>query len=169
MPVKKLTVARGASVSHDDESWDRVFYSIEAEVEDAELQVVKAELQGMINAWIVDALAHPLIPVSKTEAEQIPQIDLAQLEELPWTSFQTKQPAKPGEAGWIFSNTEGAEELVKALEAKEGKLELAEYVFRFSGDQKQFISRSPKPKKNLTTDESAETSPSKTSRRQARG
>ena len=60
-------------------------------------------------------------------------------------------------------------ELVKALEAKEGKLELAEYVFRFSGDQKQFISRSPKPKKNLTTDGSAETSPSKTSRRQARG
>jgi hypothetical protein len=149
VPVKKLTVARGASVSHDDESWDRVFYSIEAEVDEAELQVVKAELQGMINAWIVDALAHPLVPVSKAEAEHIPQIDLAQLEELPWTSFQTKQPAKPGEAGWIFSNTEGAEELVKALEAKEGKLELAEYIFRFSGDQKQFISRSPvKAKKN---------------------
>jgi hypothetical protein len=38
---------------------------------------------------------------------------------------------------------------VKALEAKEGKLELAEYIFRFSGDQKQFISRSPvKGKKN---------------------
>jgi hypothetical protein len=149
VPVKKLTVARGASVSHDDESWDRVFYSIEAEVDETELQVVKAELQGMINAWIADALAHPLVPVSRAEAEQIPQIDLAQLEELPWTSFQTKQPAKPGEAGWIFSNTEGAEELVKALEAKEGKLELAEYIFRFSGDQKQFISRSPvKGKKN---------------------
>jgi hypothetical protein len=148
VPVKKLTVARGASVSHDDERWDRVFYSIEAEVDETELQVAKAELQGMINAWIVDALAHPLVPVSKAEAEQIPQIDLAELEELPWTSFQTKQPAKPGEAGWIFTNTEGAEELAKALEAKEGKLELAEYIFRFSGNQKQFVSRSPKPKKN---------------------
>jgi hypothetical protein len=149
VPVKKLTVARGASVSHDDESWDRVFYSIEAEVDETELQVVKAELQGMINAWIVDALAHPLVPVSKGEAEHIPQIDLAQLEELPWTSFQTKQPAKPGEAGWIFSNTEGAEELVKALEAKKGKLELAEYIFRFSGPDNRFISRSPvKTKKN---------------------
>jgi hypothetical protein len=149
VPVKKLTVARGASVSHDDESWDRVFYSIEAEVDETELQVVKAELQGMINAWIVDALAHPLVPVSKGEAEHIPQIDLAQLEELPWTSFQTKQPAKPGEAGWIFSNTEGAEELVKALEAKEGKLELAEYIFRFSGPDNRFVSRSPvKAKKN---------------------
>jgi hypothetical protein len=149
MPVKKLTVARGASISHDDESWDRVFYSIEAEVDETELQVAKAELQGMINAWIVDALAHPIVPASKAEAEQIPQIDLAELEELPWTSFQTKQSAKRGEAGWIFSNTEGAEELVKALEAKEGKLELAEYIFRFSGDQKQFISRSPvKTKKN---------------------
>ena len=149
MPVKKLTVARGASVSHDDESWDRVFYSIEAEVDETELQVVKAELQGMINAWIVDALAHPLVPVSKTEADQIPQIDLAELEELPWTSFQTKQPAKPGEAGWIFSNTKGAEEMVKALEAKDGKLELAEYIFRFSGPENRFISRSPvKNKKN---------------------
>lgn len=148
MPVKKLTVARGASVSHDDESWDRVFYSVEAEVDEAELQVVKAELQGTINAWIVDALAHPLIPVSKGEAEGIPQLDLAELEELPWTSFQTKQPAKPGEAGWIFANAEGAEELVKALEAKDGKLELADYVFRFSGDQRQFVSRSPKAKKN---------------------
>jgi hypothetical protein len=149
VPVKKLTVARGASVSHDDESWDRVFYSIEAEVDETELQVVKAELQGIINAWIADALAHPLVPVSRAEAEQIPHIDLAQLEELPWTSFQTKQPAKPGEAGWIFSNTEGAEELVKALEAKEGKLELAEYIFRFSGPDNRFISRSPvKTKKN---------------------
>jgi len=149
VPVKKLTVARGASISHDDESWDRVFYSIEAEVDEAELQVAKAELQGMINAWIVDALAHPLIPVSKAEeVEQIPRIDLAELEELPWTNYQTKQPAKPGEAGWIFSNAEGAEELVKALEARDGKLELAEYIFRFSGD-KRFISRSPvKTKKN---------------------
>ena len=60
---------------------------------ETELQVVKAELQGMISAWIVDALAHPLVPVSKAEVEQIPRIDLAGLEELPWTSFQTKQPA----------------------------------------------------------------------------
>jgi len=149
VPVKKLTVARGASVSREDESWDRVFYSIEAEADERELQAVKAELQGIVNAWIVDALAHPLVPISKTEIEKIPQIDLAKLEELPWTSFQTKQPAKPGEAGWIFTNTEGAEELAKALEAKEGKLELPEYIFRFSGPENRFINRSPvKAKKN---------------------
>ena len=69
----KLTVTRGASVSDDEESWDKVFYSIEVEVENAELQVVEAELQGMINAWIVDALVHPLVPISKTETEQIPK------------------------------------------------------------------------------------------------
>ena len=56
MPVKKLTVARGASVSHDDESWDRVFYSIEAEVNETELQVVKAELQGKLPYSLDEAI-----------------------------------------------------------------------------------------------------------------
>jgi len=80
-------------------------------------------------------------PLTKEELARIPQIDI---EGLPWISYATKSAAKPGEAAWIKANTDPAWELAKAIRESEGqKLELDPYIFTFSGDRDQFITRRP--------------------------
>lgn len=83
--------------------------------------------------------------------EDIPRIDLADLEAAGWTSYATKNPAKEGEAGWIknpahFTSFEPPQvifELVKALtKAKGNRLTLGAMTYFFSGEKK-FVSRQP--------------------------
>jgi hypothetical protein len=93
----------------------------------------------------------------KAEIESIPRIDLAELEELPWTKWQkdaqgNRIPAKQGEPGWIknpvyFTSLKAPPaqlELVKAIKRAGGKLELGDYAFSFSGKDGMFITRRPK-------------------------
>jgi hypothetical protein len=102
--------------------------------ENEDVQAVKMRLEDILDQWLsVEA---------KPEVE-VPKLDLAELDKLPWTAYKTKEPAKEGEAGWIFANTEGAEGLVKVMQKCEGKLELGAYEYRFSGKEKQFIARKP--------------------------
>lgn len=137
MKIERIVVGKGKSVPVDgpDGEWSKVYYQLEAlpaEGEDA--HSVRMGLEGILDQW--------LSVEGKPEAE-IPKIDLAELDGLPWTTYKTKEPAKEGEAGWIFANTKGAEELAKAMEKSEGKLELGAYEYRFSGKEKQFITRKP--------------------------
>lgn len=87
-----------------------------------------------------------------------PNIDLADVAQLPWTSYKTKQPCtSPSEPGWIWNDPSRlsneaqryvCDELIKIIEAK-GKLQLGDMVFKFSGpkdDPKMFISRRPAKK-----------------------
>jgi len=137
LKIERIVVGKGKSVPHDgpEGEWSKVYYQLEAmPAEGEDVQAVKMSLEGILDQWLsVEA---------KPEAE-IPKIDLAELDGLPWTTYKTKEPAKEGEAGWIFTNTKGAEELVKAVQKSEGKLELGPYEYRFSGKEKQFITRSP--------------------------
>jgi len=94
------------------------------------------------------ALAEKVLPgvpvVTPEEAAKIPELDLGDLETLPWTSFKTKQAAKKGEAGWIWRSLENAKDLAMAIEAAEGqRLTLGDLEYKFSGPEKQFISRRP--------------------------
>jgi len=137
LKIERIVVGKGKSVPVDgpDGEWSKVYYQLEAlpaEGEDA--HSVRMGLEGILDQW--------LSVEGKPEAE-IPKIDLAELDGLPWTTYKTKEPAKEGEAGWIFANTKGAEELAKAMEKSEGKLELGAYEYRFSGKEKQFITRKP--------------------------
>jgi DNA uptake protein ComE-like DNA-binding protein len=114
-----------------------VYYQLEAvPAEGEDVQAARMSLEGILDQWL------SLSVEAKPEA-QIPKIDLAELDELPWTTYKTKEPAKEGEAGWIFANTKGAEELAKAMQKCEGKLELGAYEYRFSGKEKNFITRKP--------------------------
>jgi len=86
--------------------------------------------------------------LSEPTFPQLPHLDMAQIEQLPWKTYQGKTPCTPGEAGWIFTNTEGAEELVKAIKSSpKEKLDIPQYQFSFSGKEKQFISRRPTKEK----------------------
>jgi hypothetical protein len=137
LKVERIVVGKGKSVPHDgpEGEWSKVYYQLEAvPAEGEDVQATRMSLEGILDQWLsVEA---------KPEAE-IPKLDLAELDELPWTTYKTKMPAKEGEAGWIFANTKGAEELARAMQKCEGKLELGAYEYRFSGKEKQFITRKP--------------------------
>ena len=137
MKIERIVVGKGKSVPHDgpEGEWSKVYYQVEAvPAENEDVQAVRMGLEGILDQW--------LSAEAKPEAE-IPKIDLAEIDQLPWTTYKTKEPAKEGEAGWIFANTKGAEELAKAMQKSEGKLELGAYEYRFSGKEKQFITRKP--------------------------
>jgi hypothetical protein len=137
--IERIVVGKGKSVPHNgpEGEWSKVYYQLEAvPAEGEDVQAVRMSLEGILDQWL------SLSVEAKPEAE-IPKIDLAELDELPWTTYKTKEPAKEGEAGWIFANTKGAEELAKAIQKSEGKVELGAYEYAFSGKEKRFISRKP--------------------------
>ncbi|MEM2291682.1 MAG: hypothetical protein QXX41_00230 [Nitrososphaerota archaeon] len=98
--------------------------------------------------------------IQPTETEAIPKLDIAEIQSLPWTSYQTKQACtRPDEAGWIWSDPsrheEGKMEVVKNLNAAierapKHKLQLGDMIYTWSGpkeDPTLFISRRPASKK----------------------
>lgn len=134
--VTKLVVGKGKTLRPtEQEEWIKEYYELEIVVDDDhQIDVARANALGLIDGWLTKTVL---------EHQKIPNIDLADLEDHPWTTFKTKESAKEGEAGWIFSNTKGAEELVDALKTAKGKLELGLYEFKFSGAEDKFIQRRP--------------------------
>lgn len=67
------------------------------------------------------------------------ELDPTKLGELPW------RPYKEGHrAGWIFTDTNGAEKLVELIkESTNGKVPIGEFEYKLSGNENQFISRNP--------------------------
>jgi hypothetical protein len=62
---------------------------------------------------------------------------------LPWVSYATKQAAKPDEAGWVFANKKGAEELLSTLKTNNGKVSLGNFEYTLQGAEQTFIARKP--------------------------
>lgn len=134
--ITKLTVGRGrTSRPSDQEEWLKEYYEFEVDVSDVTstegIEKVRIDLEQHLRSW----LSEPMVA-------GVPKLDMSKIEQLPWKTYKDKMPCTPGEAGWIFTNAEGAEELVKAIKtAPKEKLELPPYQFTFSGKEKQFISR----------------------------
>jgi len=134
--ITRLVVGRGrTSRPSEQEEWIKEYYELEVDVSDLttedSLEKARTSLEQKLISW----LSEPIVP-------QIPKLDMAEIEKLPWKRYKDKMPCKPGDSGWVFGNTRGAEELVKAIKASpQEKLELPPYQFSFSGKEKQFISR----------------------------
>lgn len=116
--------------------------------DDRLVKVILAVRNGLTQ--IVEQLNTVLEEMGSSEP-WIPNIDLAELDAAPWTTYRTKTPAKPGSAAWIknpvhFTQFEAPSvvlELVKALQhTPEKKLTLGDMEYFFSGEEK-FISRRP--------------------------
>jgi len=113
------------------------YYELEADVTDitAEdgLEKARVGLEQKLIGWL-----------SEPAAPQLPKLNMAEIEKLPWKDYQRKQPCRPGDPGWIFTNVEGAQELASLIKASpKEKLVLPPYQFSFSGQENQFISRRP--------------------------
>jgi len=143
--IVRLVVAKGKSepVNPKDPSspWLKRRYELEMEfpggtTEDT-VHETRLRTEMLIDGWF-----------EQPEAPQIPTLDIAETDSLPWKK-RNKEPAKPGEFGWLFGpgsrgGTEvGAEKLVKAIQAtKDGKLVLGDMEYSLVKDE-AFIQRKP--------------------------
>jgi hypothetical protein len=143
-------VTKGKTIkASNKEQWLRVEYSVKVAVDqEVKLQASKARIERLLDAWLasVDLTRQAPAAVSKPTRE-LPQLDPDQLAKLPWKTYRTKEDCKPDEAGWIFTNTQGAEALVDLI-GKYGNdvpVEMGSYKFevKLSGDHKQFLGRVP--------------------------
>ena len=143
MQLKRVVVGKGkTSRPGDAEEWSKEYYEIEASIDNsAELEAAKANLCGLIDGWLF-----PQRPVT-TSTPKRTQLNPQELEKLPWKTYKSKEDCKPNEAGWIFTNTQGAEVLSDLInkQGKEAVVQIGAYKFdvRFSGAEKQFIGRAP--------------------------
>jgi hypothetical protein len=144
--VTKLTVSLGTTVQHGEKEWTKQTYGLEVEVNSDVVDIVekaRLEAEQIVNSW----LREPPLPTV-----DIPHIDLAELDACPWTTYQTKEPAKPSQSAWVknpgmFTDWKDAPNvlltLVKAVKKSPGeKLVLGEMEYSFSGEGK-FVSRKP--------------------------
>ena len=147
--IIRLVVGRGkTSRPSEQEEWLKRYFEVEMDVTDLttedSLDATRLNLEQKLMNW----LSEPTPP-------QLPKLDPSEVAEvLPWTSYHTKKPCtSPTEPGWIFNDpsrlTDDTQrnvfnELAKALEGAEGKLQLGENLYAFSGpkgDPKLFISK----------------------------
>ena len=141
--LKRVVVGKGkTSRPSDAEEWSKEYYEIEASIENsAELESAKANLCGLIDGWL-----SPQKPAT-TATPKRTQLNPQELEKLPWKTYKSKEDCKPNEAGWIFTNTQGAEALSDLIkkQGKEAVVQIGDYRFdvKFSGAEKQFIGRAP--------------------------
>jgi len=146
----KLTVGKGITIrASEQEEWIKEYYEIEIALTDpSEMEVTRANALGMIDAWLSEAARAEKVKAALLE------LDPAQLEELPWTNYGTRERCKPGDAGWIknpefFRDVKDeparsrAIALAKAIRAGGRKLRLGEYEFSLSGENDRFIGRRP--------------------------
>ena len=147
--VTKLTVTLGNTVQHGDKEWTKQSYGLELDVNSNDVNIVeraRLEAEQIVNSWLREP------PVTHVD---VPDIDIAELDKCPWTTYQDKQPAKPGQAAWVrnpgLTNWKDAPAvlftLVNALNmASDHKLVLGEMEYAFSGKddvKDHFVSRKP--------------------------
>jgi hypothetical protein len=141
--LKRVVVGKGkTSRPSDAEEWSKEYYEIEASIENStELASAKANLCGLIDEWL--SSQRPVTAATPKRTQLNPQ----ELEKLLWKTYKSKEDCKPDEAGWIFTNTQGAEALADLIkkQGKEAVVQIGAYSFevRFSGTEKQFIGRAP--------------------------
>jgi hypothetical protein len=131
LKVTKLTVGRCRRAKPPGED---AYYEVEVEVEGiGELENAKTAVQAIMDDWLNEPEPGPV------------GLDPESLDGLPWKSFSKKgELAEKGEAGWLFADAEGAEELVKALKtSKESCVRLAGCEYLLSGKDGKFVKRLP--------------------------
>jgi len=146
--VVRVRVGKGrTSRPGEAEEWVREYYELEVELGEG-------EDAGLARDWALSQIDQWLTQPSAPE--WIPKLDIADVDGLVWTSYKTKERAKPGEAAWTFSDPERHDdpekrrtvrELSRAIQTCGGRLELGDMIYSFSGSENQFISRRPSPKK----------------------
>ena len=145
--TKKMVVGKGMTTSRPGppEVWVKKYYEVEIECpenyEEELLQSTRIRAEEMLDSWL-----------KEDEKAEIPNLDLAEIDNLPWRTFEKGSApgsAKPDKPGWIFRNsdTPPTGDLVRALERFPLGLELGEWTIKFGGKDNTLIQRSKKKAK----------------------
>lgn len=144
MRVTKLTVGKGrTSRPSEQEEWRKDYFEVEITIEDpAELEVAKANAEGLLSGWFSQ--------ISANAGHEVPDLDMHELEhDAAWRSWQKDNrgqcslSVEEGKAGWIRIKTAGNTVLVlvKAMKAKNlDKISLGIFEYNLKGD---FLQRRP--------------------------
>jgi len=138
----KVGVRKGVTMPTGNYESLRLDYSIETEIpadRDPQLALLDQEV------FIDELLEKRKAQIKGKQVQHVEQpkptpqqfsLDADFLDLLPWRLYREGH-----RSSWIFSNTRGAELLVKAIEEK-GTVTIDQFDYRFSGDKK-FIARNP--------------------------
>jgi hypothetical protein len=142
---KELTIHRSITLKKGDD-YEKTDFTLTvdlsalAEQRSDVVEDAKNRVLDLLDKWTDEVKGTSDVQES---VKNIPKVDLAKTDSLPWKTFQ-KEPAKPDETAWVFRNHESAKELSAAIE-KAGKdgLTIGNMNYTFSGNQQQFINRKP--------------------------
>lgn len=157
VPVKvKLTVGKGLSLEVSKDRWRKVNYKLELELEVQtieQVEVWKEKAEATIDKWIGKhtGAAKPSPP--SVVPGGIPQLDIAEIQALPWKA-KNKELAGKGGWAWLFSDVKEIVEkhdpkdralvleLCRAIRGSENKLQLGDMIYSYAKNTK-FLNRVP--------------------------
>jgi len=130
--IGRLVVGLGKTHRPSEaEEWERRYFEIEFKIgeEATPEDFAAAKKTGIdtILGWLNEPLAK----------SPLAELNPAELDKLPWKEYKAGH-----RNAWIFANTQGAERLIEAIRsAPNGRVEVGGFVYRLSGKELQFISR----------------------------
>lgn len=169
----KLTLEKSRTVE-DGRGWRKAIVTLSADISDVENETKLDQYYKNFSDKLDDLLAKEFVatpaatdkesqveqPEPPIDVDNIPDIDIAELNEAPWQTYK-KKPARPDQTAWVKNPVEFVSwqdppkvlaQLVKALRLSPNQeLVLGDKIYSFGGkgDMKDhFISRKPyKPEK----------------------
>jgi len=113
MPIQvEITVGKKVSSEVDKHTWRTVHYELKFNVGAEDMAMVEAqkvEMEKVIDGWLAvhkgKLSRSGFENQSSVSVENIPDLDLAELEAAGWQTWQ-KNPCKPGQAGWVKNPVE---------------------------------------------------------------
>jgi len=131
--ISRLVIGLGKTSrpSTDREEWVKTHYEIEFEigagVTPDEFEKARRAALQTIEGWLAESVGKSPLAV----------LNPAELDKLPWKEYKSGH-----RNAWVFANTQGAEKLLEAIKsAPNGRVEVGGFVYRLSGKDLQFISR----------------------------
>lgn len=127
MKIERLRVGKGRTSQHNNEEWVKEYYELEVAIEDpSEIEVAKANLNGLIDGWLTKTTQQPAAftsqDVNKTEKETLSWNP----EKINWE--KTQGDKGPYERSSDVNNPE-FKAMLKDLAAHNGKLTKDEYFY----------------------------------------
>lgn len=155
IPVR-LIVGKGTSVEVAKDRWRKVYYQLEIDMTFDKIEEVTAykdKVENVIDGWISKHTGKASSYPQPIPASEIPQLDLAEVDALPWKGKNGVDRQKGG-WGWIFSDVKEVlekhepeqrrlvSELGRAIRGSKNHLQLGDMIYSYGKDTK-FMNRHP--------------------------
>lgn len=154
-----VTVGKKVSMEVSKNVWRTVHYELTGNTgaeNIADVEKLKAEMEAVIDKWLAvhtGKLTRNAAEPDRVPLSEVPRIDIAQLNELPWLG-KGKVDARKGGWGWIYSDIKErierheekdryiVGELGRAIRMGNGKVVIGDMEYKY-GKNTEFFNRYP--------------------------